>query len=109
MYQGSRWIQVDENRNDIVIPSAKQAILTRANDPSPRASFTDSQMKALERFCTLYSDKIPKEEILLGLVDSMGRDFKEARIPDGWVKDVREEIVELAHGERREAVHGMRR
>lgn len=107
--QGSRWIQVDNNRRDIVIPDAEKAIMERAKDPSPHASFTDAQVKALDRYCTLYSDKSSKESILTGLVDLMRSDFREARIPDGWVKDVRDEVVGLVHGERRETEQGIRR
>ena len=109
LYQGSRWIQVDENRNEVVIPAAKQAILERAKNPSPHATLTDSQAKALDRYCTLFSDKTPKEDILTGLVDSMSKEFKENRVPDAWVKDMCAEIVGLAHGERREVSEGLKR
>lgn len=107
--QGSRWIQVDDNRNEIVIPAAKQAILERAKNPSPHAALTDSQAKALDRYCTLFSDKTPKEDILTGLVDSMSKELKETRVPDAWVKDMCAEIVGLAHGERREVSEGLKR
>lgn len=107
--QGSRWVQVDDDRHDIVIPDAEKAIMERAKDPSPRAAFTDTQVKALDRYCTLYCDKSTKESILTGLIDFMRSDFREARIPDGWIKDVRDEVVGLAHGERRESAQGVRR
>jgi len=107
--QGSRWIQVDENRNEIVIPAAKQALIERAKDSSPHAALTDSQVKALERYCTLFSENTPKENILTGLINSMMKDFSDARVPDGWVKDLRDEVVDLAHGERREVSEGLKR
>ena len=106
---GSRWIQVDENRNEIVIPAAKQALIERAKDSSSHAALTDNQVKALDRYCTLFSDKTPKEDILSSLIDNMGKDFKEAHVPDGWVKDLRDEVIDLAHGERREVSEGLKR
>ena len=109
MSQGSRWIQVDENRNEIVIPAAKQALIERAKDSSPHAALTDSQVKALERYCTLFSENTPKENILTGLINCMMKDFSDARVPDGWVKDLRDEVVDLAHGERREVSEGLKR
>jgi len=109
LYSGSRWIQVDENRNEVVIPAAKQALIERAKDSSPHAALTDSQIKALDRYCTLFSEKTPKEDILTGLVDSMRSVFSDAHVPDGWVKDMRDEIVGLAHGERREPSEGLKR
>lgn len=109
LYQGHRWILVDENRQEIVIPTAKQALLKRAKDPSPHAAFTDSQIKALDRYCTLFSDKALKEDILMNLVDSMKKEFSDAHIPDGWVKDLRDEVTDLTHGERREVSEGLKR
>lgn len=106
--QGSRWIQVDDNRRDIVIPEAEKAIMERAKDPSPHAAFTDEQVKALDRYCTLYSDNSPKESILTGLVDLMRSDFREAGIPNEWIEDMKDEINVLAHGERRDIGNGLR-
>lgn len=107
--QGRRWIQIDENRNDIVIPAAKQALIERAKDSSPHATLTNSQVKALERYCTLFSKNISKENIFSDLINSTMKDFSDARIPDGWVKDLRDEIIDLARGERREVSEGLKR
>ena len=108
LFNGSRWIQVDDDRSDIVIPAAEKAIMERAKDPSPHAAFTDAQAKALDRYCTLFSDKSSKESILTGLLDLMRSDFRESRIPEAWVKDVRDEIVALARGELRESVKSLK-
>lgn len=107
--QGSRWIQIDENRNEIVIPAAKQALIERAKNSSPHAALTNSQVKALERYCTLFSKNISKENIFSDLINSTMKDFSDARIPDGWVKDLRDEIIDLARGERREVSEGLKR
>jgi len=109
LYQGSRWIQVDEDRRDIVIPDAKDAIMKRIKDPSPRAAFTDAQVKALDRYCTLYSDETTKEEIYSGLINTMRPDFKKEHIPENWIKDISEELTGLAHGERRQQDQGLKR
>lgn len=109
LYQGSRWIQVDDNRKEIVIPEAKTALIERAKNSSPHASLTDNQVKALDRYCTLFSDKTPKEDILSSLIDNMEKDFREARVPDAWVKDLRDEVIGLARGERRDVVEGLKR
>lgn len=107
--QGRRWIQIDENRNDIVIPAAKQALIERAKDSSPHAALTNSQVKALERYCTLFSKNISKENIFSDLINSTMKDFSDARIPDGWINDLRDEIIDLARGERREVFEGLKR
>ena len=109
LYQGSRWIQIDETGRDIVIPDAKDAIMQRVKDPSPHATFTDPQVKALDRYCTLFSDKTTKEEIYSNLISMMSNDFKKEHIPEAWVNDMREEALELAHGERREPDLGLKR
>lgn len=104
-----RWIQTDENRQDVVVSAAKQAILDRVKDPTPHASFTDSQIKALDRYFSLHSDQMLKEDVFSSLVVDMKKELSETRVPDAWVKDMREELVALAHGERREASEGLRR
>lgn len=106
---GMPWVQTDENRKDIVIPAARKALVERAKDPSPRAAFTDDQLKAINRFCTLYSDSTSKEFVYQRLLDFTKSDFKEARLPDAWVDDVRDELMSLAHGERREMTESIRR
>ena len=107
--QGSRWVQIDENRHDIVIPEAKAALIARAKDPSPRAVFSDEQIRALDRYAMLYSDKTSREEIFTGLAHSMRKDFKELHISDKWVDDMTEELREYAHGERRHHEQGLKR
>lgn len=107
--QGSRWIMTDENRKDIVIPEAIKAVLERAKDPSPHAAFTDMQVKALNRFTTLYSEDNSKEHIFNGLLQWMHDDFKKEGICKEWIDDVKEELTELAKGERRELSEGLRR
>ena len=109
LYQGSRWIQIDEDRHDIVIPEAQKAILVRAKDPSPRAAFTDAQVLALNRYKTLFNEKVSGEEILSGLVDSLYSKLRSEKIPDAWIKDVRQEIIDLANGHRRDVDQGLRR
>ena len=107
-YQGefewpiSRWIQVDENRNDIVIPAAKQALVERAKDPSPHAVFTDSQLKALDRYCTLYSENTPKQKIFQNLFNDTQKEFNNEHIYPEWVGDMHDELMEYANGHRRE-------
>ena len=100
--QGSRWIQVDDNRNDIVIPAAKQALVERAKDPSPHAVFTDSQLKALDRYCTLYSENTPKQQIFQNLFNDTQKEFKNEHIYPEWVGDMHDELMEYANGHRRE-------
>lgn len=107
--QGSRWIMTDENRKDIVIPEARKAVLERAKDPSPHAAFTDEQVKALNRFTTLYSEDNSKESIFNGLLQRMHDDFKKEGICKEWIDDVKEELLELAKGERREISEGLKR
>ena len=107
--QGSRWIMTDKNRKDIVIPEAIKAVIERAKDPSPHAVFTDEQVKALNRFTTLYSEKTSKERIFNGLLQWMHDDFKKEGICKEWIDDVKEELTELAKGERRELSEGLRR
>ena len=100
--QGSRWIQVDDNRNDIVIPAAKQALVERAKDPSPHAVFTDSQLKALDRYCTLYSENTPKQQIFQNLLNDTQKELKNEHIYPEWVGDMHDELMEYANGHRRE-------
>lgn len=107
--QGSRWIMTDENRKDIVISEAIKAVLERAKDPSPHAAFTDEQVKALNRFTTLYSEDNSKEHIFNGLLQWMHDDFKKEGICKEWIDDVKEELTELAKGERREISEGLKR
>lgn len=102
-YNGSRWIQVDNDRREIVVSSAESAIMERAKDPSPHATFSDAQLYALNRYTTLYSDHVSKESIFTVLLDLMKNDLKSAHIPDAWVNDVRSELTDLAHGIRRES------
>ena len=102
MNQGSRWVQVDNDRKDIVIPAARQAVLDRAKDLSNHAAFSDSQVKSLERYCTLYSEKISKERILSSLVGDMGIVLREAGVSKDRIDDVFDELKQLAHGNRRE-------
>ena len=109
LYNGSRWIQIDENRNDVIIPAARAAIMERAKDSYPHAAFTDRQVVALNKYATLFSDKSSKDEIFTGLIDSMRKEFKSEGIPEGWVKDMRNEAVGLAHGERRAEEKGLKR
>ncbi len=99
--QGSRWIQVDDNRKDIVIPEAKTALIERAKDKSKNTAFTDSQVAALNRYATLFSDKISREKIFTGFIDDMKDTFRNEKIPEAWVKDMRDEAINLANGERR--------
>ena len=101
LYQGSRWIQVDDNRKEIVIPEAKAALLERAKDKSKNAAFTDSQVAALNRYTTLFSDKATKEGIFIELINDMRNIFREEMIPEAWVKDMRDEAIALVNGERR--------
>ena len=101
LYQGCRWIQVDENRKEIVIPEAKAALLERVKDKSKNAAFTDSQIAALNRYTTLFSDKAIKENIFTELINDMRNIFRDEKIPEAWVKDMRDEAVALANGERR--------
>ena len=99
----------DENRKDIVIPEAIKAVIERAKDPSPHAAFTDEQVKALNRFTTLYSEDNSKEHIFNGLLLWMYDDFKKEGICKEWIDDVKEELLELAKGERREISEGLKR
>ena len=105
--RGSRWIQVDENRKEIVVPQAYQALLERVKDNSPHASFTDGQIKALDKYCALRPN-VPKDGAILGLLQFMGNDIKDAKIPEAWIEDVREEIRNLAKGERRAYSQGIK-
>ena len=41
--------------------------------------------------------------------NSTMKDFSDARIPDGWINDLRDEIIDLARGERREVFEGLKR
>lgn len=106
--QERRWIQVDKNQKEVVIPAAKQALLDRVKDPSPHASFNEAQIKALDRYCLLYPDQMPKEDKFSSLLDDMKKELSEAHVPEAWVKDVREELSALAHGERREVSNGLK-
>ncbi len=99
--QGSRWIQVDDNRKDIVIPEAKTALIERAKDKSKDAALTDSQVAALDRYATLFSDEISRDKIFTGLIDEMRDVFRSEKIPEAWVEDMRDEVVSLTNGERR--------
>ena len=107
--QGSRWIMTDENRKDIVIPEAIKAVIDRVKDPSPHAAFTDEQVKALNRFTTLYSEKNTKDNIFRGLLQWMNDDFKKEGVCKEWIDDVKEELMDLANGERRELSEGLSR
>ena len=95
------WVMTDEERNDIVIPEAREAIMERVKDKSPHAAFTDEQIKALERYETLHPDSIDRESIYTSLVNQMTNSFREQHIPDAWVDDMLEELKDLTHGERR--------
>lgn len=108
LYQGSRWIQVDDNRKEIVIPEAKTALIERAKDKSKNAAFTDNQVAALNRYATLFSD-MSKESVFTGLIDVMRDTFRKENIPEAWLKDMRDEVIGLAHGERRQPDQGLKR
>ena len=97
-----RWIQTDEDRNDIVIPQAKAAIMERAKDKSRDAAFTDAHVAALERYTTLFPDHVSRELIFRDLVEGMRKQMREELVPDRWIDDVRDEAIGLASGERRE-------
>lgn len=97
-----RWVQIDDHRNDIVIPEARRALVARANDPSPAARFTDEQIKAIDRYCTLYSDETPKREVLQSLFNGAQKDLKTGNIFPEWIEGMHEELMEYAEGHRRE-------
>ena len=97
-----RWIQTDEDRNDIVIPQAKAAIMERAKDKSRDAAFTDAHIAALERYTTLFPEHVSRELIFRDLVEGMRKQMREELVPDRWIDDVRDEAIGLAIGERRE-------
>ena len=59
------------------------------------------QVAALNRYATLFSDKVPKESIFTSLIDEMRDIFRSEKIPEAWVKDMRDEAINLANGERR--------
>ena len=106
--QPNRWILIDGEGNDIVIPLAKKAIMDRVNDPSREASFTDSQIKALERYMTLF-DESSREVVFGRLINEMSDDFKGECLPVKWVDDMRSELMGYAAtGERKEHSQGLR-
>lgn len=103
LYQGSRWIQIDKDRKEIVVPQAKAAIMERVRNPSHEAAFTNEQVKALERYAMLFPERSSKENIYKELFDGMAREFHR---PDSWINDARKELIDLSNGVRREASQG---
>lgn len=100
--QGRRWVQTDEDRNDLVLSQVKAAILERVNDPSSRAVFSDDQIQKLNHYTALFSDLTPKKDIFMSLLENMKEDFRKNHVPQEWIDSVREELSDLADGKRQE-------
>lgn len=92
-----RWIQIDKDRQDLVLSEAKKAVMDRVKDQSSHPVFSEEQIKALDRYTTLFPDSTSKENIFLNLIDSMKKDFDDEKVYREWIDDVREEIKDLAH------------
>ena len=92
-----RWIQIDKDRQDLVLSEAKKAVMDRVKDQSSHPVFSGKQIKSLNRYTTLFPDSTSKENIFLNLIDSMKKDFDDEKVYREWVDDVREEIKDLAH------------
>lgn len=103
LYQGSRWIQIDKDRKEIVVPQAKAALMERVRNPSREAAFNNKQVKALDRYAMLFPERSSKESIYKELFDGMDREFHR---PDSWINDARKELIDLSNGVRREASQG---
>lgn len=93
-----RWIQIDKNRQDLVLSEAKKAVMDRVKDQSSHPVFSEEQIKSLNRYTTLFPDSTSKENIFLNLIDSMKNDFDDEKVYPEWVDDAREEIKDLSHG-----------
>ena len=92
-----RWIQIDKDRQDLVLSEAKKAVMDRVKDQSSHPVFSEEQIKALDRYTTLFPDSTSKENIFLNLIDSMKKDFDDEKVYREWIDDVREEIKDFAH------------
>ena len=102
MSNAYRWVQVDGNRKDIVIPAARKAIIDRLSQPTSKGCLTDVQITALAHYRSLFSDKTPDKEVYSALLSGIRKDLDRELIGEVSINDLKEELEELSNGVRRD-------
>ena len=109
-YNAYQWIQIDENRKDVVIPAAKKAIIERLSQPSIKGCLTDDQVAALTHYRSLFSEKVPDNDVYSTLIRGMKKEFEREYIGDASIEDLKEELKDFSNGIRRDEMsNGMKR
>lgn len=99
---------VRDTHSNILFNEAKRAIEERIINPSAR-SFTDSQVKTLNRYHEVVTPDTPAGEVFRDLLQEVAQDPYVARKPEKWVTDTAKELDGLAEGITRDQGQGLRR
>lgn len=99
---------VRDTHSNILFNEAKRAIEERIINPSAR-SFTDSQVKTLNRYHEVVTPDTPADEVFRELLNEVAKDPYVARKPEKWVTDTAKELDGLAEGITREQDQGLKR
>ena len=99
---------VRDTHSNILFNEAKRAIEERIINPSAR-SFTDSQVKTLNRYHEVVTPDTPADEVFRELLNEVAKDPYVARKPEKWVTDTAKELDGLAEGITRDQGQGLRR
>lgn len=99
---------VRDTHSNILFNEAKRAIEERIINPSAR-SFTDSQVKTLNRYHEVVTPDTPADEVFRELLNEVAQDPYVARKPEKWVTDTAKELDGLAEGITRDQGQGLRR
>lgn len=99
---------VRDTHSNILFNEAKRAIEERIINPSAR-SFTDSQVKTLNRYHEAVTPDTPADEVFRELLNEVAKDPYVARKPEKWVTDTAKELDGLAEGITREQDQGLKR
>lgn len=97
-----RWVQIDGNRNDVVVPAARKAVIDRLGQPISKGRLTDDQITALAHYRSLFSENTPDKDVFSALISSMRKDFGRELIGEVSIDDLKEELEDLSGGIRRE-------
>ena len=99
---------VRDTHSNILFNEAKRAIEERIINPSAR-SFTDSQVKTLNRYHEVVTPDTPADEVFRELLNEVAQDPYVARKPEKWVTDTAKELDGIAEGVTREQDQGLKR
>ncbi len=75
---------------------AKTIICRRITEPGVRA-FTPEQVDALKKYRDIFTEDSPAEQIYMDVLEKAMRKIENC--PEQWIKDVKDELQGLAHGQ----------